>query len=111
MDKLAHYRQAIREIILECAQYKPSRGEIQIEVVFDEAQDHYELVYAGWNGHYRIHGSLLHIDIRNGKIWIQNDGTEDGIADKLVSAGIPKDQIVLAFKAPEIRPHTGFAVA
>jgi len=68
-------------------------------------------VYAGWNRTYRIHGSVIHIDIRNGKIWIQYDGTEDGIAEELVKIGIPRDRIVLAFKPPEIRPHTDFAVA
>ena len=80
-------------------------------VIIDEAQDHYELIYSGWNGPYRIHGSVLHLDIRDGKVWIQHDGTEEGVAEKLVSAGIPRECIVLAFKAPEIRPHTGFASA
>lgn len=111
MDTIAHYRQIIRNLIQSYAQYKPARGDVQIEVVFDEAQDHYELIYAGWNGIYRIHGSVLHVDIRNGKVWIQYDGTEEGIAEELVKAGIPRDQIVLAFKAPAIRPHTGFATA
>ncbi|HEX7447902.1 MAG TPA: element excision factor XisI family protein [Pirellulales bacterium] len=32
----------------------------------------------------------IHVDIRGGKIWIQHDGTEDGIADRLVEAGVPK---------------------
>ncbi len=68
-------------------------------------------MYAGWNGPYRIHGSVLHLDIREGKVWIQYDGTEEGIADELVAAGIPPERIVLAFKSPDIRPHTGFAVA
>ena len=77
-------------------------------MIFDTSNDHYELMYAGWNGDYRIHGSVLHIDIRDGKVWI---GTEDGIAEEFVEAGIPRDRIVLAFKSPDIRPHTGFAVA
>jgi hypothetical protein len=68
-------------------------------------------MYAGWNGIYRIHGSVLHLDIRNGKVWIQHDGTEGGIAEELVQEGIPRDRIVLAFKSPDIRPHTGFAIA
>jgi len=106
-----HYRKIIRKLIEEYAQYKPARGDVQIEVIFDEANDHYELIYAGWNRTYRIHGSVLHIDIRHGKIWIQHDGTEDGIAEELVKAGIPHECIVLAFKPPEIRPYTDFAVA
>lgn len=86
-------------------------GMYRFEVIFDESNDHYELIYAGWNGPYRIHGSVLHLDIRQGKVWIQHDGTADGIAEELVRAGIPRDRIGLAFKPPEIRPHTDFAVA
>jgi hypothetical protein len=111
VDNLDQYRQIIRKIVQSYSQYRPARGDVQIEVIFDEANDHYELIYAGWNGPYRIHGSVLHLDIRNGKVWIQHDGTEEGIAEELVKAGIPRDRIVLAFKSPDIRPHTGFATA
>jgi len=110
MDQLPRYRAIIRELIQAYAQYQPARGDVQIEVIFDEANDHYELMYAGWNGPYRIHGSVLHLDICQGKVWVQYDGTEDGIAEELVKAGIPREHIVLAFKSPDIRPYTGFAV-
>ena len=111
MDELDQYRQIIRDLITKYAQVVPSRGEIQIEVIFDESNDHYELMYAGWNGPYRIHGSVLHLDIRGGKVWIQYDGTEAGIASELVEAGIPAQRIVLGFKHPDIRPYTDFAAA
>src|SRR5437016_1197313 len=111
MDDVMRYRQIIRDLIKHYAQFQPARGNVQIEVILDEANDHYELMYAGWNGPYRIHGSVLHLDIRDGKVWIQHDGTEAGIAEELVSAGIPRDRIVLAFKSPDIRPHTGYATA
>lgn len=39
------------------------------------------------------------------------DGTEYGIANDLLAAGIPKDKIVLGFKSPESRKYTDFAVA
>lgn len=111
MDTLKEYRRIIRELLEKYATYKPARGDVQIEVVLDQDNDHYELMYAGWNGKYRIHGSVLHIDIRNEKVWIQQDGTEEGIAEELVKAGIPRERIVLGFKPPEIRAHTDFAVA
>jgi hypothetical protein len=110
MGDVTRYRQILRDLIQDFAKYRPARGDVQIEVIFDEGNDHYELMYAGWNGPYRIHGSVLPLDIRDGKVWIQHDGTEEGIAEKLVAAGIPRERIVLAFKAPEIRPHTGFAI-
>lgn len=111
MEQLIRYRKIIRDLIQEYAQFRPARGDVQIEVIFDEANDHYELMYAGWNEPYRIHGSVLHIDIRDGKVYIQHDGTEHGVAEELVEAGIPRDHIVLAFKAPSLRQHTGFATA
>lgn len=111
METLNHYRKIIRSVISDYARYQPARGDVQIETVFDDSNDHYELIYAGWNGSYRIHGSVIHIDIRNGTVWIQYDGTEEGIAGVLVREGIPSDHIVLAFKPPEIRPYTNFAVA
>lgn len=111
MDSVDQYRSIIRDLIQKYAQSMPSRGDVQIETIFDESNDHYELIYAGWNGPYRIHGSVLHLDIRNGKVWIQHDGTEDGVAEELVSAGIPRDRIVLAFKSPDRRPYTDYASA
>ncbi len=49
------------------------------------------------------------MDIKNGKIWIQHDGTKDGVADDLVELGVPKEDIVLAFHPPYKRKYTGFA--
>lgn len=53
MDDIIYYRQVIREIIHKYAQFKPSIGEVQVEVIIDETNDHYELTHAGWRGDYR----------------------------------------------------------
>jgi hypothetical protein len=66
---------------------------------------------AGWDKTGRVHGSLVHVDLLDGKFWIQRDGTEHGIATDLEAAGVPKSQIVLAWKPPHIRKHTEYAVA
>ncbi len=54
---------------------------------------------------------MLHIDIIDRKLWIQQDGTEEGVAVDLVAAGIPKEHIVLGFRTPEQRKITEFAVS
>lgn len=59
----------------------------------------------------RVHGCLIHIDIIDGKIWIQRDGTEDGLATEFVKAGISKDRIVLGFRSEELREDSEFAIA
>jgi hypothetical protein len=66
---------------------------------------------AGWNGRHRIHGCVLHVDIKNGKIWIQHDGTEEGIANRLVKSGVFREDVVLAFHTPFKHRFTDFAVS
>ena len=64
----------------------------------------------GWRNQHRIYGPVLHLDIIDNKIWIQQDGTEVGIANELVELGVPKQDIILAFDPPNLRHLTEFAV-
>ncbi len=41
----------------------------------------------------------------------QADNTEDGIAPELANSGMPKSDIVIAFRPPDVRQHTEYAVA
>jgi XisI protein len=111
MDKLEHYRQLIQEILTEHGQVKPVYGEIVMKLVFDLERDRYQLLRTGWQGDRRVFGALIHIDIEDGKIWIQYDGTEIGVANELNDQGIPKTDIVLAYHAPFMRQYNGFAIA
>jgi hypothetical protein len=107
---LDSYRSIIENVLTEYSKYPYSYGQIERQLVFDRTRDHYLLMSVGWDKR-RVHGSLVHIDLIDGKCWIQRDGTESGIALELEAAGIPKDRIVLAFKSPKIRPLTGYAIA
>jgi hypothetical protein len=110
MDTIATYRDIIERILSEYTQTPSAYGEIQTEVIAQHETDHYLLMAVGWQGTKRIHDCLIHTDIIDGKIWIQADGTEDGFANKLLEAGVPKDQVVLGFHPRDVRPLTGFAV-
>lgn len=110
MDRLARYREIVRRVIAEYARYKPSHGNINTEAVVDSERDHYEVMHVGWDGQRRVHGSVVHIDIIDGKVWIQYDGTSWPVADELTAAGIPHEDIVLGFHPPEVRQHTDYAV-
>ena len=109
MDTLEKYRRTVQEIIKKYAEVPYSYGSILSQTVFDREADSYLLMIAGREGVRRVHGCLVHIDIIGNKIWIQRDGTEDGIAAELLKAGVPKDHIVLGFRSPEMRKHTDFA--
>jgi len=110
MDRDEHYREIVRGVIRSYAALKPSYGDIEVETIFDETNGHYELMYAGWHGNHRIHGAVLHVDVKNGKVWIQHDGIEEGITPELLEAGIPREHIVLGFQPPHARKLTDFAV-
>lgn len=110
MARVEKYREYIQQVLEKYGRYKPAYEEVEMEVIRDTERDHYQLVTVGWYGQERIYGCVLHLDIRGGKIWIQHDGTEIGIANELVGLGVPKEDIVLAFHAPYKRPYTGFAV-
>jgi hypothetical protein len=110
MDKLDRYREIVRRVIQEYASYKPSHGQIETEAVVDRDRDHYEVMHVGWDGDRRVHGSVIHLDISGGKVWIQYDGTNRPVADELIAAGIPREDIVLGFHPKELRQLTGFGV-
>lgn len=112
MDLLVNkYQEIIKKILQDYADFLASNDEINIELVFDDQNYRYLLIETGWENDYRIYGTLLHLDLINNKVWIQHDGTEEGIAEELIKEGIIKENIVLGFKPPEIRPFTGFAVS
>ena len=110
MDQLARYRQIARSVVEEYARHKPSHGDIDSYPVIDAERDHYLAVHAGWDGVHRIQGAFVHLDIIDGKIWVQYDGTNRPVARELVAAGVPKEDIVLGEKPPEVRPLTGYGV-
>ena len=111
MATLEIYRQIIETILTEYTRIPYAYGDIQTESVFDRTHDRYLLVNVGWDNGKRVHGCLVHIDIIDGKLWLQRDGTEHGIAKELVQAGVPKDHIVLGFRPAEVRQYTEYAVA
>ena len=80
-------------------------------MVVDRERGRYLLVDLGWDDLTRVHGALVHVDVIDGKFWIQYDGTEEGVATQLVEAGVPRDRIVLASKHPSMRKYTDFAAA
>jgi hypothetical protein len=105
------YRQYIKHLLSERqkrASMSRKYEEYELQTIFDEQQDHYQLLYVGWRGNKRDFGCILHLDIKDGKIWIQHDGTEIGIANQLVEMGVPKQDIILAFHEPYIRQFTEF---
>ena len=111
MDRQADYRRMIKQVLHDHAQIRYSHGEIERLAVCDEENDSYLVLAIGWDENRRVHSVVFHLRIRDGKIWIEEDSTENGVAGELMELGVPKDQIVLGFHSPFKRQYTEFAVA
>lgn len=104
-------RQTVERVLCEVAQFYGTSGDVRTVTVFDEKNDHYLLVREGWDGSKRVHYAWVHVALQDGKFWIQQDGTQDGVAVDLMNAGVPKERIVLAFQHPSRRKYGEFAPA
>ncbi|MCF4967844.1 XisI protein [Nostoc sp. CMAA1605] len=110
MDTLDNYRHIIKAVLIPYTRIPYSYAAIECKTVFDCENDSYLLITIGWDGVKRIHGCLVHIDIIDGKVWVQRDDTEDGVTYELEAAGIPKDKIVLGFHPQNVRQYTGYGI-
>jgi len=110
MDKLTQYRTYIKQLICHYASPPPVNAEtLEMQTVFDTEHDHYQLMMVGWENDQRIHSCPLHLDLKDHKIWIQQNNTDRRIAYELVEMGVPKEDIVLGFHPPYRRQFTEFA--
>lgn len=111
MAELDHYRDSIQNLLKVYAAYSSDDQDVDTELILDTIRDHYQLVHVGWHNDRRVYGCILHLDIKNGKVWLQHNGTESDIAAELVEMGIPKTDIVIGFHSPFKRQFTEYAVS
>lgn len=111
MADITEYRQIVQDLIAEIQNYSGSDSNgIEEEIVFDRERDRYLLIDVGWNQKEYVYGTIIHIDIKDEKIWIQRNNTEINLADRLVERGVPKENIVIGLHSPFMRQFSGYAV-
>ncbi|CDM92344.1 MAG: XisI protein [Limnospira sp. PMC 1291.21] len=110
MDKLNKYHPIICEVMKPYARINYANIPVKNRAAFDGENGQYLILSEGWIEQQHFHSCLLHVEIIDDRVWIQWDQTEDGIADELVQAGIPKEDIILGFHEPEVRQYTGFGI-
>ncbi|MCW6038716.1 XisI protein [Spirulina subsalsa FACHB-351] len=113
MDKIEQYRTAIQSLLSRYANQDHSypSPEIETQLIFDTERDHYQWMDVGWQELNRIYRTIIHLDIKDGKIWLQQNLTEFNPAEELVAMGIPRSDIILGLHPPYKRPYTDYGVA
>ncbi len=87
MDKLTNYSTIIKQILTEYIQLSNRRPNPDIEtfLIVDEPNGHYIWMNIGWQKGDRINDMTVYVRLLNGKFWIEEDWTENGIANRLLS--------------------------
>ncbi|MGH9752667.1 MAG: XisI protein [Blastocatellia bacterium] len=113
MDKLMKYRDLIKQILTRYVEFDNRHPNPEIEhlLITDDEHGHYIWLNLGWSKGERLNSPTIHVRLKDGKIWIEEDWTDIGIANQLLEAGVPREDIVLALHAPEMRQYTEFAAA
>ncbi|ABW29755.1 XisI protein [Acaryochloris marina] len=111
MAELKDYRCLVEDLLRELHGYDhSSHSDVESQLVFDAEHNHYLLIDVGWEQKQFVYGTIVHIDIKDNKVWIQRNNTEINLAERLVEQGIPKQNIVLGLHSPFMRKASGYAV-
>ncbi|KOR33553.1 hypothetical protein TI05_00310 [Achromatium sp. WMS3] len=96
-------RKAIKTLINRHATYKSRNPQIERQKLIDTEHDHYQLVTIGWHNDKRVYHCSIHLDIKDEKIWIQQNLTESDLEEELIALGIAKKDIIYGFLPPYLR--------
>ena len=111
-QKITHYQQILKQLLSYYAErFNQSANGVSAQTIIDLEQNHFQLLRLGWNNHRYTFSVVFHFDIKDGKIWLQENRTDILIEKELVSMGVPAQDIVLGLQAPEDRMYTEYAAA
>lgn len=112
MEKVKFLQECVVSAMQEYADYLAGGRSTSIvySVLVDETQYKYQLLAQGWEDNERIFSVIFHAEIIGEHIWIQEDNTEEGLANLLMRKNVSKQDIVLAYYPEYHRKYTEFAV-
>ena len=104
MDRV-NYQQIICQFLQDFAADDP-----EAQLIFDSERNRYLVIHSGWRDNYRIYGCAIHLDIIDGKVWLQNNSTEVYVDRELIKRGVEPQDLVFGFRAPDIRDKIAAAL-
>jgi hypothetical protein len=112
MDNIIRYNTAILALLSDYAANQVANPGLEKQLIADEKNHRYQVIVCGWENDQKfVNSTLLHLEIKNGKIWIQQNWTEMHIAKELIALGVPSDHIVLGFLPEYMREDSPYAVS
>jgi exopolysaccharide biosynthesis protein len=112
MDRLIKKQQnAVLDILQQFTSNPIGNKGLEKQLIADKERNRFQVIVFGWESNNLVNTTLLHFEIKNGKIWVQQNWTEIEVAKELVARGISKKDIVLGFLPELMRADTEYAVA
>ena len=111
MEKVEKYRESVLALITRYASEDNASQDVDVELVVDVQNDHYQWLNVGWEGLNRVYRWIVHLDIKDGKVWLQQNLTDRNSAQELVDLGVAREDIVLGLHPPYKRPYTDYGIA
>jgi len=111
MKNVKKYSEILSTLVREEAvKYKDDSEGFSTVPITDTKHHQYLVVIHGFRDFSRFYAIQYHFEIIDGKVWIQRDITDIAIHEELVKKGIPKEDIVLGYKAEYARYLSGYGV-
>jgi hypothetical protein len=113
MDTLKKYQDAVVDLMEHYAATPFSNTPtVEKQIIADRERNRFQVIGFGWENEDKlVHSTFLHFEIKNGKVWVQQNWTEIPVATELMNRGVAKTDIVLGFVPEYARKDTEYAVA
>ena len=111
VDKLNHYRQVLQQVIEHHAGMPAEPAHIESLPICDAVHGDYLLMDVDRSPKGCPGNIVVHLRLKDGKVHVERDGIEDGIAQDLIDAGIAPEDIVFTFYGNEPASYPELAAA
>jgi XisI protein len=105
------YRNVIIDMLREVADRTSEDGKVRTVTVFDESSNQYQILDLGWDdAGKRVFQPMIHLELLNGKIWIQENMTDLDVAKRLLEWDVEPSDIVLGMHSEGLRQFSEYAI-
>lgn len=111
-DKLTKYKKILKELFkCQASLHFANEPEVEQQLIINKEETQFIIMVVGWYEEYYKHFALLHVQLKEGKVWLHQNNTDEDVGSILEEKGIPKSELVLGFFTPFERELSDYAVA
>ena len=111
MTKLKQYKKILTEVFTyQSTLHFSNAPEVEQQLIINKDETQFLVMVIGWIEEEYKHFTLLHAQLKDDKVWLHQNNTDEDIGAVLEKKGIPKLEIVIGFLTPFERALSDYAV-